>query len=608
MRGLIPWIALATLGAAILAFGWDRGPDVLVDFGRELYVPWRLVNGEVLHRDIAWFNGPLAPWVMEGWMHIFGVSLDALQMLNALIIVICAWLLVQLVSRAASAVTGFYCGATFLCVFAVAQQEAIGNFQFLSPYSHGITFGFMAGLLALEALARGYQGRGGWRWYLLAGMGGGAAFLTKAEVSLAVGAGCSVMLVATFLGGGSLRHRLGKFAAFQLGAALIVGAAYARLHVQLSGEGAFRALMGTWPYALDERARDLAFYSKMRGMDRPAANLGRMVLWTAGLGVFSSVALLLGGRIAVSGRRMALGAALATSAFAGLAALQLVSIKWLLLPLPFLLAVRGGAVLRRMAKSRRLGEERDGFDPARLAFLAFSLALLPKVLLVPMVRQYGFVLAVPGTMVAVSLLTHCLPHWSNRGFGLRLTGGSRLSQDRIPHRRRGMEAAGLGLVLVFCFVNLYATGSRFKRKTVEVGSGADRILAEGFRGTVMAELVRDLDGRMGPDDTLLVLPEGILVNYLLRRRTPTRFVNFMPPELVFFDEEKIAAEIANDPPDFVALVHRPTTDYGPPFIGEGYGEPIMEWIRAEYTEVRRIEDDPFEPSPKAFGASILAPN
>ena len=59
---LAGWIAVVLMGALAIATGWDRGPDPLVDFGRELYVSWRLTEGDVLHRDIAWFNGPLGPW------------------------------------------------------------------------------------------------------------------------------------------------------------------------------------------------------------------------------------------------------------------------------------------------------------------------------------------------------------------------------------------------------------------------------------------------------------------------------------------------------------------------------------------------------------------
>ncbi len=618
---LLCTLMCALLGAAMLAYGWDRGPDVLVDFGRELYVPWRLLEGDVLHRDIAWFNGPLAPWMLEGWMHVFGVSLDALQAFNAVVIACCTLLMVMLLSRATSLATGFAAGVTFLTVFAVAEQGAIGNFQFLSPYSHGITVGFLAGLFALEALARGHA-RPDWRWHFLGGLGAGAAFLTKAEVSLAVGAGCGVMLLATLLGPGSLGTRLGKFLAFQLGAAFALGAAYFRLHGQLEGQGVFRALLGTWPYALDERAHDLAFYKTMRGTDAPVANLTRMAIWTAALGAFAALALFVGGKIAATGRRGMLLLAFGGSAFVCLGSLKLfVSVQWLLLPLPILLVARGAAVLRRMLLSRNEAPDdgrqasmpRDGHDAARLAFLAFSLALLPKVLLIPMARQYGFVLAAPGTMVIVALLTHCLPHWSNRiagrgvSRGLRWTGGAGLSQDVLRLRRRGMAAAGFGIVAVFCFGNFWVTKGYFATKKVDVGTGSDRLLADGFRGTVIAELVDDLDARMGPDDTLLVLPEGILVNYLLRRRTPTRFVNFMPPELVFFDEQTIVTEIANDPPDFVVLFHRPTDEYGYPFIGEGYGEPAVDWIRTHYREIHLIGDDPFTPDVKAFGASIMAP-
>ena len=49
------------VGAAMLAWTWGTWPDVLVDFGGELYVPWRLAEGDVLYRDVAYFTGPLSP-------------------------------------------------------------------------------------------------------------------------------------------------------------------------------------------------------------------------------------------------------------------------------------------------------------------------------------------------------------------------------------------------------------------------------------------------------------------------------------------------------------------------------------------------------------------
>ena len=40
----------------ILSFlSFRRGPDLLVDFGRELYVPWQLASGKMLYLDVAQF-------------------------------------------------------------------------------------------------------------------------------------------------------------------------------------------------------------------------------------------------------------------------------------------------------------------------------------------------------------------------------------------------------------------------------------------------------------------------------------------------------------------------------------------------------------------------
>jgi hypothetical protein len=54
-----PLLLIGT-GAAMVWWTWGAWPDPLVDFGRELYVPWRLAQGGRLFTDIAWFSGPLS--------------------------------------------------------------------------------------------------------------------------------------------------------------------------------------------------------------------------------------------------------------------------------------------------------------------------------------------------------------------------------------------------------------------------------------------------------------------------------------------------------------------------------------------------------------------
>jgi hypothetical protein len=80
------WPGLALVGgvfvlAAVLS--WRRWPDLLVDFGIQLYLPWRISEGEVLYRDVAYLTGgPLSQYFNALLFKIFGVSFRTLIFAN----------------------------------------------------------------------------------------------------------------------------------------------------------------------------------------------------------------------------------------------------------------------------------------------------------------------------------------------------------------------------------------------------------------------------------------------------------------------------------------------------------------------------------------------
>src|SRR5205085_4695112 len=77
---------LALALAGMLAYTWGTWPDPVVDFGRELYVPWQLSQGKVLYRDIAYFNGPLSAYFNSFLFRTLGVSLLTLVVANIAIL------------------------------------------------------------------------------------------------------------------------------------------------------------------------------------------------------------------------------------------------------------------------------------------------------------------------------------------------------------------------------------------------------------------------------------------------------------------------------------------------------------------------------------------
>ena len=73
LKNLAPFMVIIIFFFTLLYYS-NYQPDPVVDFGRELYVPWRITQGDVLYQDIAYFNGPLVPYINAAIFAVFGVG------------------------------------------------------------------------------------------------------------------------------------------------------------------------------------------------------------------------------------------------------------------------------------------------------------------------------------------------------------------------------------------------------------------------------------------------------------------------------------------------------------------------------------------------------
>src|SRR5437867_122191 len=83
------WLGPLFISAAFVAMAawtWNKWPDILIDFGRELYIAWQLSAGKHLYSDIAYYSGPLSPHMNALWFHLFGVGLHTLTDANLIIL------------------------------------------------------------------------------------------------------------------------------------------------------------------------------------------------------------------------------------------------------------------------------------------------------------------------------------------------------------------------------------------------------------------------------------------------------------------------------------------------------------------------------------------
>ena len=180
----------------MLVWTWGHWPDVLIDFGRELYVPWRITEGAVLYRDISYFNGPLSPYLNSLWFTIFGVGLRSLAICNIAIVALLVWLLYRMLARISGPFPATLACLVFVTLFAFGQLDTIGNYNYVSPYSHEVTHGLVLSFLALTAFSA-HRERGD-AAFAAAGCALGLVFLTKTEIFLAAGAALGAGLAYLF--------------------------------------------------------------------------------------------------------------------------------------------------------------------------------------------------------------------------------------------------------------------------------------------------------------------------------------------------------------------------------------------------------------------------
>lgn len=543
----------------------------MIDFGRELYVPWQLTRGAVLYRDIASLFGPLSPYVNALWMRLFGVSLMTLALCNMAIFAALAAGIHYLIRVSTDRATASAASLITLLLFGFSQYVPVGNYNFVTPYAHEATHGLALAVALIICLYLGVAS-GGTRWLAAAGLAFGLVNLTKPEIVTAsvaaVFAGITVAGVARLRDGRWLARGLLVFAASATVAPLAFFLHFLRY---MPAAEAARAVAGAWA-ALNPAIAANPFYLSGSGLDAPASNAMRMLLTFGGFVLFVAAGIW----AAASRRRRPIVIAVGVLALSRgtfpralpLMALGTMVVAWLLM---------------RARPSRR--ETAQRLLPLAM-WSAFGLVLLAKIALNSRIVHYGFYLALPATTVSVALVCGLIPEWLEvRGFSARSAGFRQIAFWAVA----ASVAPYLGL-----------SHGWYALKTVPVASGADRFFAAGgpgrWQGRALDEARAILDREAAPDARIAVLPEGIMLNYLLRRASPLPLTNAMPPEIAAFGEERLLAALAGSPPDFVVLVQRDTAEYGvPPFGSDpAYGGRILALIKARYQPVHAIENGAIE--------------
>ncbi len=592
-------VVLVAAFVALSLWSWGKWGDPVIDWGQQLYVPWQVSEGSVLYRDIAWYLGPLPVHVNALAFRLFGPSVRVLALLNLGVLAGLTALVFAFFAKTAGRGAGLFAALLALTLFGFAHNAEVGNYNFVSPYTHAATHGMLLAVMALTAFAARVTRGGPW----LSGVAGlclGAVFLTKPEIFLAAAGALAVGLVAARVitpAGGRVQIR---DAAYLLGASGVAPLLMFGVLAALRGDvsAALGDVAGAWRaiFASGDLVARAPLYVAGAGLDEPLKNSGLLGLGAllVAVGVWLALA------VDAEGRR-SYRALVAPGLVFVAAALHVIQPTLFPRSLPALtlglLFGLGAALRRHRGDEVHTDTQRAGRLIALFVWAAFALALLLKMGLYARLHHYGFVLALPATLLVAVAITWLIPD----------------AAAAKGDAERGVTLRKVGLyVFVFAAAfSLKSSNAHYARRVVTLGEGADAMLVVGVDsegrsvGSHLASTLKVLQTETRPDETVAVLPEGILLNYLARRRAPTRHTKHVLHELAGFGEPGGVELLKGEAPDVVVLVHRSLAEWGAGPVGTNPKDrELLRWVRATYRVTHTFGAEPFQPDDQ-FGVQIL---
>ncbi len=578
---------------------WQRWPDLIIDSGQQLYVPWQLSQGQVLYQDIQWFWGPLSAYLHAFVFTIFGPGILVLAVFNILLIILLGCILFGLTRKFSDDLTGMVAALVFVFIFAFGQYTEAGSFNFVHSYSyemnHGVFLSFLALFLFTHYLESPTDA-------LLCGLGFlmGLVFLTKPEVFLAAFASISTCLALHVylqkIPGRIILLRIVKYlGSFAVPLALFT--AYFSFHMPL--RQALYYIFSPWFYVLNPVNRDIPYYQIISGMNAVGDNLLTMSL--AALAFFillAAMAALV--KIKQLGTPRSNHVTWVSVILIIMGALYFYNeIPWFSFtrPLPILIFIFGCFLLYSLLWRRGRGDPNQTLS--FFAFTLFGFLMMLKIFLLVRIIHYGFALTLPATLVAVIFLIHYFPK--------SLSPSALFKPARVFF---------LSIIFLFTFWIARYSIDVYNLKQFPVGEGRDRILDyspqsslhEGIysRGMMVKFALEVIDQEMKKDEEFVTLPDTVMLNYLSRRKNPIGTLFFNSGIAPIAGEERLLSSLKAKRPNYIVFVHQDFSHYGYRFFGKDYATATYDWIQEHYAPFRQIGHEPF--TDQGFGIQILKKN
>ena len=589
---------LVAAGLYMTSISWLKWPDLVVDFGTQIYIPWRLSEDQVLYKDIVYHYGPLSSYVHAFLFKIFGPGMDVLVGFNLLVVTGLTFIIYSLFSKLAQPLTGFMCALAFLTLFAFGQYQGGGNYNFICAYSYSLPHGVALSFLALFLFLKFLENPGP-RYLGLSGGVMGLVYWTKMEVFVALALPLLLGLIASWF-----QRQVNKRDAFRefliaLTSFLVpIFLFYAYFLTKMPLKEALQIVPN--PFSFLNDVGSLKQYKLIQwiwGFDQPKSNLLKLLhyflMLVTVLGLIIGIDSLLSGPL----KHIKKLSLLVLVALMGLLYHVSPQIPWLYLgrPLPLLAILITGYYVVRLL--RILKEKRNtGKDLFLMVFSFFCTLILLKIVLNTHLFHYGFALALPATLLTIHTLLFIIPQ----------------HLDTLKNSQGFYKMTVLSLILFFVYAHIRVEQQVFQFKTLPISQGRDLFLDYDpvleTRGVVVNQALNYMKHKIPPGVKIATVPDGAMINYLSRHPNPIPLLNLNPYNAAMFGEQSYLESLQQSASPYILLMHNDAgkLTWGKGVFGKDYSQLTFTWIMQNYTLEQQFGAEPF--SSEEFGIQLLRKN
>lgn len=521
----------ATLFLAII-FTYAHQGNLLIDNGREAYYPMQILAGKILYRDILNIYGPFAYMLNALLFKIFGINLNVLYIAGY----VCSFTvstLIYLISKRFFPAFLSFSIAIFTVVIGVLTPY-LSNLIF--PYSYGMIYGLVSFLFSIWFLLK-YESNKKIHYLYLSSFFAGISTANKYEFL-----SCFLVIIYAMIKVKPLQFK--EYLISILSFLSIPILCFSILFVQgLSIENIIFSISILKKIAQSQTLQ--YFYHRQGVYFSPQFMLIELRNLITAFISFGLVALAFKVK-----NKIAFSILFMIAFFVTLIVTTPMSLSAIAI-LTFILAILDFKNLK---------------ENLPLQILVFSTILFSiKVFWGVITANYGVY------FVSILLITFIS-----------------LIADKFKDKKINYNAIGIYILLI-AFTLGVQNINILKDKQYEIITNRGKIYSENGLSYASINLINYIKQNTKKTDTVVILPEGALINFLTDRKSDDFYTSLIPLYVEIFGEDKIIEHFKQTKPEYIVFNSWNTQDYYFKYICEDYALAFCSYVNENYTQKKVID-------------------